>query len=71
MPRADRFVGRLGGEPRFLGINLDKGVQLAVRRADPRERGVDEIDRREPPSADLGGQDMGRQEGRVGLWVTA
>jgi hypothetical protein len=58
MPRADRLVGRLCREPRVLGINLDKGVQLGVRRADPFEQAIDQIDRREAAGADLGRQNM-------------
>ena len=65
MPRADRLVGRLCREPRVLGINLDKGVQLGVRRADPFEQAIDQIDRREAAGADLGRENMYRQEGGI------
>jgi len=67
VPRSDRLVGRLGGEPRILGINLDKGMQLGVRRADPGQRSIDEIDGREPTSAYLDGKNTGRQQRRIGF----
>ena len=60
MPRTDRLVGCLGGKPRVLLINLDKGVQLGVSHVDPLEQGIDQIDRREPAAADFGRQDMSR-----------
>jgi hypothetical protein len=62
MPRADRLVGRLGGKPGRLGVNLDKGVQLGLPCADPLEQRIDKIDRREAASGDLRRQDMRRQQ---------
>ena len=41
----DRLVGRFGDEPGLFLINLDKGVQFSIRRSDPGERGIDNIDR--------------------------
>ena len=71
MSRSDRLVGRLSGEPRLLGVHLDKGMELCIRRLDPRERGIDDIDRREPTGIDFGRHDMGRQQGRIGVDATA
>ena len=67
MPRSDRFVGRLGGEPGLLAVHLGRGVQFSIRCADPREQGIHEIDRGEPTSPDLGRQDVGRPQGRIGV----
>jgi len=36
VPRSDRLVGGFGGVPRFVGVNLDKGVQLLILRANSR-----------------------------------
>ena len=34
MARPDRLVGGFGGEPRVIGIDIDKGVQLRIVRFD-------------------------------------
>jgi len=67
VPRADRLVGRFGGEPGLLVIYFDKGVQFPVRLVDPFERGIDNIDRREATSTDFGRHDMGRRQSRIGI----
>ncbi len=72
MAGADRLVGRLGGEPRVVGIDLDKGVQLRVVRRDAREQRLDDIDRRQAPRRDLGGEPCaGRKLGSVFGLVSA
>ena len=55
MPRSDSLVGGLGGEPRLVVIDIDKGVQLLILRANSREQLIDEIDRQEPTFADFCG----------------
>ena len=46
MPRADRLVGRLGGEPRLVAVNLGKGMELLVLCLDAIEQRLDQIDGR-------------------------
>src|SRR5262249_61605251 len=67
MPGPDRLVARLGGEPRLFAINFDKGVQLLVMRPDSIEQRVNQLNGGEPACGDLGRQNVGRQQGRVGI----
>jgi hypothetical protein len=52
---ADRLVGRLGGEPGVVGIDLDEAVEPRLQRRDAREASRGQIDGREAFGGDLGG----------------
>ena len=67
MARADRFVGGLGGKSGIVAIDIDVGVQFAVEPRDAREKRLDNIDRRQTPRCDLGGELVSRLIGRIGV----
>ena len=67
MAGADRLVGRLGGETGVVGIDIDKGVQFRIVRRDARQHCLDDIDRRQAPRRDLGGENMRRQKAGIGV----
>ena len=69
MAGADRLVGGLGGEPRVVGIDVDKGVQLRIVRGDAGEQRLDDIDRRQAPRRDLGGQDDAQADSSDRCWA--
>jgi len=64
---ADRLVGRFGRKPRVVAIDVDKGVQLFVMRGDAREQRLDDIDRRQAPRRDLGGEAVRLQIDGIGI----
>ena len=65
--RADRLVGRLGGEPSIVAVNIDKRVQFGIVRGDACQQRLDDCDRRQPARRDLGGEAVSGQKARIGI----
>jgi len=64
---ANRLFGRFRRQSGVLGIDLHKGLELWLPHLDAREIDFDEVDRREPPGLDRGGQLVDGENGRIAL----